>query len=63
MFLELTLNDAAATTIYINSDHVVAVYRTPKAVATTVACVSGGGERRQIYAVRETPEEIAEEFA
>jgi hypothetical protein len=62
MLIELTLNDDAATPVFINPAHVVAVYRTPAASATIVCCVSSGGDRRNIFAVRETAQEVAEEF-
>ncbi|MEQ1952505.1 hypothetical protein [Mesorhizobium sp. CN2-181] len=62
MLIELTLNDDAATPVFVNPAHVVAVYRTPAATATIVCCVSSGGDRRNIFAVRETPQEVADEF-
>ncbi|MDQ6436976.1 hypothetical protein RB623_23240 [Mesorhizobium sp. LHD-90] len=61
MLIELTLTNAQATPIYLNPNHIVAVYRSPNAAATSVVCVSSGGGKRNVYAVLELPEEIAED--
>lgn len=53
-FLPLTLEDGSIT--YVNSDHIVSLYRAPGSAKTCVCCTDDqAGEFRQ---VRETPGSI-----
>ena len=59
MYLHLTMTDKDRTQLLLNSNHVIAVFRSANEGSTTVVCVSAGGNKKHVYAVKERPNEIS----
>ena len=60
MYLHLTMTDKDRTQLLLNSNHVIAVFRSAIEGSTTVVCVSAGGNKKHVYyAVKERPNEIS----
>jgi hypothetical protein len=60
IFLPLTLSDGSVT--YVNTDHIVSIYRTPGASTTVVCCTDDqAGEFRDVLELPSTILEMIQE--